>query len=293
MINYKGKMVIIAGPTASGKSDVGLELAKKIDGYIVNADSRQVYRHLDIGTAKPQFKKEIEKNVYTIDGINHYLFNIVDPTFNYTLYHYQRDVGQVLNREKGIPILVGGTGLYIDSVVFNYILTKKNSERDLSKKTVKELQHLAKPYLDRMNRSDRENRHRLIRAVARGGVDKLKGREIDNIYFVINLPKSVLESRVRERIEQMFRDGLLQENKKLLEMSYTYSDKGMNSIGYIEFKEYFEKIISLEEVKENIYRNTMKYIKRQNTWFRRNSNSIWIEDLNDITYLASNFILKE
>ena len=144
-----------------------------------------------------------------------------------------------------------------------------------------------------MNRSDRENRHRLIRAVARGGVDKLKGREIDNIYFVINLPKSVLESRVRERIEQMFRDGLLQENKKLLEMSYTYSDKGMNSIGYIEFKEYFEKTISLEEVKENIYRDTMKYIKRQNTWFRRNSNSIWIEDLNDITYLASNFILKE
>lgn len=293
MINYKGKMVIIAGSTASGKSDVGLELAKKIDGYIVNADSRQVYRHLDIGTAKPQFKKEIEKNVYTIDGINHYLFNIVDPTFNYTLYHYQRDVGQVLNREKGIPILVGGTGLYIDSVVFNYILTKKNSERDLSKKTVKELQHLAKPYLDRMNRSDRENRHRLIRAVARGGVDKLKGREIDNIYFVINLPKSVLESRVRERIEQMFRDGLLQENKELLEMGYTYSDKGMNSIGYIEFKEYFEKTISLEEVKENIYRDTMKYIKRQNTWFRRNSNSIWIEDLNDITYLASNFILKE
>ncbi len=286
-------MVIIAGSTASGKSDVGLELAKKIDGYIVNADSRQVYRHLDIGTAKPQFKKEIEKNVYTIDGINHYLFNIVDPTFNYTLYHYQRDVGQVLNREKGIPILVGGTGLYIDSVVFNYILTKKNSERDLSKKTVKELQHLAKPYLDRMNRSDRENRHRLIRAVARGGVDKLKGREIDNIYFVINLPKSVLESRVRERIEQMFRDGLLQENKELLEMGYTYSDKGMNSIGYIEFKEYFEKTISLEEVKENIYRDTMKYIKRQNTWFRRNSNSIWIEDLNDITYLASNFILKE
>ncbi|NLZ24300.1 hypothetical protein GX888_00930 [Candidatus Dojkabacteria bacterium] len=293
MINYKGKMVIIAGPTASGKSDVGLELAKKIDGYIVNADSRQVYRHLDIGTAKPQFEKEIEKNVYTIDGINHYLFNIVDPTFNYTLYHYQRDVGQVLNREKGIPILVGGTGLYIDSVVFNYILTKKNREKDLSKKTVKELQHLAKPYLDRMNKSDRENRHRLIRAIARGGVDKLKGREVDNIYFVINLPKSVLESRVRERIEQMFRDGLLQENKKLLEMSYTYSDKGMNSIGYIEFKEYFEKIISLEEVKENIYRNTMKYIKRQNTWFRRNSNSIWIEDLNDITYLASNFILKE
>ena len=156
-----------------------------------------------------------------------------------------------------------------------------------------ELKNLAKAYLNDMNESDRENKHRLIRAIQREGVNQKKGEKLNCLYFVLDTQKEILEKRVKTRIEEMFRNGLLEENINLLEKGYTYNDKGSNSIGYIEFKEYFEKKISLEDVKEEIYRNTLSYIKRQKTWFRRNKESKWINDENDIYYTASNFILKE
>jgi len=116
---------------------------------------------------------------------------------------------------------------------------------------------------------------------------------LNHIYFVIDIDKEILKGRVRQRIDKMFEDGLLEENISLRKQGYTYEDKGMNSIGYIEFKEYFNDKISLEEVKEKIYKNTLSYIKRQRTWFRRNSESNWTNSYEDILYKASNFISKE
>ena len=290
MIDYNGKIIVIAGPTASGKSDIAITLAKKINGYIINGDSRQVYKYLNIGTAKPVF----QNSEYTIDGIKHYLYDFVDPKDSFTLFDYQLAVKDILRKEKGIPILVGGSGLYIDSVVFNYILSKNhNIDTTLQSKSIEELKELAKEYLPNMNESDRENKHRLIRAIQRKGITHKKGSTLNSIYFVLDIKKEILEKRVEERIERMFKEGLLQENISLLKKGYTYEDKGMNSIGYIEFKEYFDKEKTLEQVKEDIYRNTLSYIKRQKTWFKRNKNSIWINNKEDIYYKASNFILKE
>ena len=290
MIDYKGKIIVIAGPTASGKSDIAITLAKKINGYIINGDSRQVYKYLNIGTAKPVF----QNSEYTIDGIKHYLYDFVDPKDSFTLFDYQLAVKDILKKEKGIPILVGGSGLYIDSVVFNYILSKNhNIDTTLQSKSIEELKELAKEYLPNMNESDRENKHRLIRAIQRKGSTHKKGEMLNSIYFVLDIEKEILEKRVRERIDGMFQEGLLEENISLLEKGYTYEDKGMNSIGYIEFKEYFDKEKTLEQVKEDIYRNTLSYIKRQKTWFKRNKNSMWINNKEDIYYKASNFILKE
>ena len=290
MIDYKGKIIVIAGPTASGKSDIAITLAKKINGYIINGDSRQVYKYLNIGTAKPVF----QNSEYTIDGIKHYLYDFVDPKDSFTLFDYQLAVKDILKKEKGIPILVGGSGLYIDSVVFNYLLSKNgNIDITLQSKSIEELKELAKEYLPNMNESDRENKHRLIRAIQRKGSTHKKGEMLNSIYFVLDIEKEILEKRVEERIERMFKEGLLQENISLLKKGYTYEDKGMNSIGYIEFKEYFDKEKTLEQVKEDIYRNTLSYIKRQKTWFKRNKNSIWINNKEDIYYKASNFILKE
>ena len=290
MIDYKGKIIVIAGPTASGKSDIAITLAKKINGYIINGDSRQVYKYLNIGTAKPVF----QNSEYTIDGIKHYLYDFVDPKDSFTLFDYQLAVKDILKKEKGIPILVGGSGLYIDSVVFNYLLSKNdNIDTTLQSKSIEELKELAKEYLPNMNESDRENKHRLIRAIQRKGSTHKKGDMLNSIYFVLDIEKEILEKRVRERIDGMFQEGLLEENISLLEKGYTYEDKGMNSIGYIEFKEYFDKEKTLEQVKEDIYRNTLSYIKRQKTWFKRNKNSIWINNKEDIYYKASNFILKE
>jgi len=295
MIEYPKEIVVVAGPTASGKSSVGLKLAQKLNGYIINGDSRQLYKKVNIGTAKPKFDKEISRGVHKLNGIYHYLYDFVDPKENFTLFDYQKEVQSVLDEAEGIAILVGGTGLYIDSVVFNYHLTENSNEKDnnLKKKNLKELQELAKEYLTDMSPSDRRNKHRLIRAIQRQEVNRKKGKPLNYKYFVVDLPKEELERRVKKRMKKMFERGLLEENISLLNQGYTYQDKGLKSIGYIEFKEYFEGEISLEEVKEKIFRNSMKYIKRQKTWFRRNDNTIWEGDSEKIVQEASNFILNE
>lgn len=294
MIDYKGKIIVIAGPTASGKSDIALKLAKDINGYIINGDSRQIYKDLNIGTAKLIFDEEISDGIYLLNDIKHFLYDLVNPKENFTLYEYQRAVETVLKKEKGVPILVGGTGMYVDSVIFNYELipnTEKSTK--LENKNIEELQSLAKEFLNDMNESDRRNKHRLIRAIERGGVNRRKGKELDNIYFVIDIEKELLKKRVNTRIEDMFTQGLLEENISLLKKGYTYEDRGMNSIGYIEFREYFKNEITLEEVKQKILSNTLSYIKRQRTWFRRNKKSIWSNSYEEILYKTSNFILKE
>ena len=287
MINYQGKIVVITGATASGKSHIATKLAKNINGYILNGDSRQVYKHLNIGTTKPT-KEEIEGCC-----VEHLLYDFVDPKENFTLFEYQKRVMNILNTKRGIPILTGGTGLYIDSVVFNYDLKENNNNEDLSLFSVEQLQEMAKEYLPEMTESDKKNRHRLIRAIQRGNIGRKKGKELNHIYFVIDIPKNELKKRIDLRIEKMFKEGLLEENEKLLSMGYTYEDKGMNSIGYKEFKEYFEKEITLDEVKEKIRSNTYAYAKRQRTWFRRNKNTIWTNNYDNILDLASNFISKK
>lgn len=293
MIEYKEKIIVIAGATATGKSEISLKLAKKINGYIINADSRQIYKKINIGSAKPKFDKEISKGVHTLNGITHYLYDFVDPKENFTIFDYQNCVNNVLKNTQGIPILTGGSGLYIDSVIYNYKLSKNNKNTDLKDKSIEELQELAKEYLPYMSESDRKNKHRLTRAIQRGGVNREKGKELNNIYFVIDIEKQILQERIKKRIDNMFKEGLLEENISLLKQGYTYNDKGMKTIGYIEFKEYFENKISLEDVKERIFKNTMGYVKRQRTWFKRNKNAVWINDPKEILYLASNFILKE
>lgn len=293
MIEYKGKIIVIAGATATGKSEISLKLAKELNGNIINADSRQIYTKINIGSAKPKFDREISKGIHTLNGITHYLYDFVDPKENFTIFDYQNCVNNVLKNTHGIPILTGGSGLYIDSVIYNYKLSKNNKNIHLKDKSIEELQELAKEYLPYMSESDRKNRHRLIRAVQREGVNKEKGKELNNIYFVIDIKKEILQERIKKRIDNMFKEGLLEENISLLKQGYTYDDKGMKTIGYIEFKEYFENKRTIDDVKEEIFKNTMGYVKRQRTWFKRNKNAIWVNDAKEISYLASNFILTE
>ena len=290
MIEYKGKIIVIAGATATGKSEISIKLANELNGYIINADSRQIYKKINIGSAKPKFDREISKGIHTLNGITHYLYDFVDPKENFTIFDYQNSVNNVLKNTHGIPILTGGSGLYIDSVVYNYKLSKNNKNTDLKDKSIDELQELAKEYLPYMSESDRKNRHRLIRAIQREGVNREKGKELNNIYFVIDIEKEILQERIKKRIDDMFKEGLLEENISLLKQGYTYDDKGMKTIGYIEFKEYFENKISLEDVKERIFKNTMAYIKRQRTWFRRNKGSIWVRDYSQILRDSIRFI---
>jgi tRNA dimethylallyltransferase len=271
-------IVVIAGATATGKTEIAIKLAQKFNGYIINGDSRQVFKELNIGTAKPT-QKEIEKS-----KVPHKLFGHVSIDKGYNLFKYQQEVRKILKENpQRTAFLVGGTGLYIDSVVYNYKLTeKKGNEIDrkiLEKLTIEELQEKVGEDLEKLNESDRENPRRLIRFLERGSLNYKKGRPLKHIYIVLEKDFSFIEKNIEKRIEKMFKNGLLKENQELFKQG---KHGVINTIGYREFREFFEKEITIDEVKKRIFLNTRKYAKRQITWFKRNKNAIWVKDYKGI-----------
>jgi tRNA dimethylallyltransferase len=296
MINYSKPVIVIAGPTASGKSSLAIKLAKDINGYIINADSRQIYKELKIGTAQPV--PEIVKDcVWYIDGIKHYLYGHVSAKKRYNLYQYQKDVQRVLDKENGMPILVGGTGLYIDCIVYNYKLKnniKKDtqySRKELEKMSLKELQsELTKETLNKLNSSDRNNPVRLIRAIERGGVNREKGQKLKHLYTVVDINDENLKERIKDRIDLMIEQGLVEEVRNLLDNGFNFEMSAMQSIGYNEFEGYFEKEKTLEQVKDEIVLHTLQYSKRQKTWFKRNRNIVKVDGYNTLYEEALKFL---
>lgn len=274
-------IVVIAGPTASGKSQIAIKLARDFNGYILNGDSRQIYKELNIGTAKPT-SEEIKKS-----QIEHRLFGHVSIDEDYNLYRYQKDAFKVLEeKENQNAFLVGGTGLYIDSVVYNYKLKKGDERRrkELEKLTLKELQEKTGEDLKKLNYSDRQNPRRLIRFLERDKKIYEKGEPLKHIYFVLEKDFNIIEKNIKKRIEDMFRMGLLEENEKLFKEG---KHEKINTIGYKEFEDFFKGKITLEQVKEKIFLNTRQYAKRQITWFKRNKDAIWVKDYEEIYSILS------
>ena len=281
-------IIVISGCTASGKSDVALKLAKRINGVILNADSRQIYKEVSIGTAKPNLVLN-ENNDWEQEGIKHYLYSQTSISKKYNLYQYQTDTFKILNQltPQMTPILTGGTGLYIDSVIFNYKLKTLSQPQtevadNLSDFTAKELQRLVpSEILNKLNESDRQNKNRLIRVIQKGLPSTEKGTPFEHIYFFLDIEKDILEKRIEQRVNQMFKNGLLEENIKIRN-KFPKSTFFKTTIGYKEFEDYFQKNISLDEVKENIISHTKQYTKRQRTWFRRNKGVIYVKSLKEI-----------
>ncbi len=281
-------IIVISGCTASGKSDVALKLAKRINGVILNADSRQIYKEVSIGTAKPNLILN-ESNQWEKEGITHYLYSQTSINKKYNLYQYQTDAFKILNQlsPQITPILTGGTGLYIDSVIFNYKLKTLSQPQtevadNLSDFTAKELQRLVpSEILNKLNESDRQNKNRLIRVIQKGLPSTEKGTPFEHIYFFLDIEKDILEKRIEQRVNQMFKNGLLEENIKIRN-KFPKSTFFKTTIGYKEFEDYFPKNISLDEVKEDIISHTKQYAKRQRTWFRRNKGVIYVKSLKEI-----------
>jgi tRNA dimethylallyltransferase len=281
-ITNKHKVIAVVGATASGKTQYSIELAKSIDGEIISADSRLVYKGFDIGTAKPTIEEQA--------GIPHYMIDIVEPEFDYSagLYKKQAEakISEILNRGK-TPIIVGGTGLYIDILLKNYDLPQvepnKTLRAKLSEMSTEELHNeLCQLDVRAGEIIDKNDRKKLIRAVE---IIKTSGKLLSEVRGISeqkydvewigrNFERDILYSRIEKRVDIMVEQGLVEETKRLLDKHGRIPNL-INTIGYREILGYLDNFYSLEEAKDLLKKNTRNYAKRQLTWFRKNEDIRW------------------
>ena len=267
-------IIVICGPTGVGKTKMSVELAKKYNAVILNADSMQVYKELNIGTAKVT---EEEK-----EGVPHYLFDIKEPEDMYTVYDYQKDLREKLEEFKDRNIIiVGGTGLYIKAGLYNYEFNEEeesNTYDDLSNEEL--LEEVKK--IEPNSETHVNNRKRLIRELNRKGTPTNKDELLYPAIFIgLTTDRDTLYERINKRVDIMVKDGLLDEVKSLYDRNIR-SKSIMTGIGYKELYEYFDGKISLEEALDLIKQRSRKYAKRQYTWFNNQMDVKWFDvDFND------------
>ena len=288
-------LLVIAGPTASGKSDLALRVAEKFNGEIVSADSAQIYRFLDIGTAKPS-KEEQER-------VKHHLIDIIDPNEQFTAADYQKEARAAINeinRNEKLPIICGGTGLYIKSLLENYKFSKEGRDEELRK----ELKILAEnkggaelhKKLEKVDKISAEKIHpndinRMIRALevyykegtplSETNKSLIKEPNEYNLLFIaLTMEREKLYHRINERTNLMLSEGLIDEVRSLLE-NYSPVAPGLQVIGYRQCVKYLNSEITYEELSELIKKETRNYAKRQYTWFRREKKILWIDCLTE------------
>ena len=299
-------LIVILGPTASGKSDLAVKLAKKFNGEIVSADSRQVYKGMDIGTAKPKgnWKLEIGNWKFIVKGIPHYLLDVINPDqeFNAAIYKKLaiKKIKDIQKRNK-IPFLVGGTGLYIQAVVDNIefpkALPQKRLRKKLEKKSAKELFKIYQK-LDPKGAKfiEKENKRRLIRAIevckATGKSfwqQRKKGKPLFEVLQIgLKLPKEELKNRITKRVEKMIKMGLEKEAKNLVKKYGWISS--LQTIGYQEWKNLWEGKIDKKEVEKSIIQHTIQFARRQMTWFKRDQRIHWIKNYHQTEKLVKKFL---
>lgn len=266
-------IIVITGPTGVGKTKMSIELAKRIDAEIINADSMQVYKDLNIGTAKITEKEK--------EGIPHHLFDIVEPTNMYTVYDYQKDardiINDVLSRGKKV-IIVGGTGLYIKALLYDYKFVKEDKTYDFSKMSNEEI-------LDKINSYNLDinlhinNRKRMERVLTKLYNNNMQTEKTDTVLYDfvaigLTTTRDNLYKIIDNRVDKMIEDGLIDEVEELYKKNI--HSKAINTgIGYKELYKYFDKEISLDEAISLIKKNSRHYAKRQYTFFNNQMNIKW------------------
>ena len=271
-------VICIVGPTGVGKTKISIELAKKLNGEIINADSTQVYRGMDIATAKIT---EEEK-----EGITHHLFDIKDIDENYTVYDYQKDCRLKIKEieEKGkTPILVGGTGLYIKAALYDYKFEEENILNEYNEYTNEELYNKLLS-IDPNTEIHMNNRKRVIRSLNyfENNNETLSSKEkadkplYDVIFIGLTTDREILYDRINKRVDIMLGNGLLEEAKRIYDTNIK-SKSVLTPIGYKELFEYFDGKCTLEESIELIKQRSRKYAKRQYTWNKHQFNVNWFD----------------
>lgn len=257
MVSKLSPLIAIVGETASGKSALAMAVAHKFNGEIICADSRTVYTGMDIGTAKPSAEDQAQ--------MSHHLLDVVNPDQNFNVVSFQgstlESIKSISERGK-LAIMVGGTGLYVDSVLFDLDFEVEKGERD--------------PLNPRHQKSE--------------GFP-LDGKTLrpNTLVIGIAMPKEKLEERIGKRVEQMFNDGLEEEVKNLAD-KYGWDAAAMSATGYIEWQGYFEGNQTLEQTKELIIIHTRQYAKRQRTWFKRNKSIQWVSSSEEAISICKQFL---
>ena len=292
----KPKVIVICGPTASGKTALSIELAKRINGEIVSSDSMQIYKDMDIGTAKPT--KEETKD------IKHYLIDFVAPDQRYSVAEFKKDaenaIEEILAKGK-TPIIVGGTGLYVDSLIYgrqyqdieideNY----RNELEEIAKKQgleklYEQAQKIDPEAMKKISPNDKKRIIRVLEIYKATGKNKteqeIESRKNEVKYdykvFAINMDREKLYDRINKRVDIMLEQGLIQEVQSLVK-KYNEFPTAMQGLGYKEVVQYLKNEISYDEMVDKIKMETRRYAKRQITWFKKNKQTIWIDGQKDL-----------
>ena len=284
--------VVLTGPTAVGKTALSIELAKAISGAIISADSMQVYKHMDIGSAKIMPEE--------MEGIRHYLVDEFEPDEEFHVARFVERAKECLNeiyREGKIPIIVGGTGFYIQALLYDVNFSEQNTNTEYRK----ELEYLAEEkgaeYLHKMLKEvdaasaeaiHANNRKRVIRALEfyhltgtkiseHNETEKQKTAPYNFAYFVLTDNRKHLYERIEKRVDMMIKNGLVEEVQKLKDMGYHREMVSMQGLGYKEILDYLDGKMTLEEAVSLIKKETRHFAKRQLTWFRRERDVIWFD----------------
>lgn len=304
------KFIILSGPTAVGKTNISVKLAQKLNGEIISSDSMQIYKGMDIGSAKVKSEE--------MEGIPHYLIDFLEPTEEFTAASFKEKASLLIREinERGkLPIITGGTGLYINSLIHDYSFTsvfKDEAYRDylykLSIEKGNEYIHSMLKESDPVSYSSihPNNIKRIIRALE---VYKTSGKpfscymntkqdkKYDFLYFVLTMDRIKLYDRINKRVDGMIHDGLLQEVRNLKNTGLTPDMQSMKGIGYKELLYYLDGTYTLDEAIDKIKQGSRNYAKRQLTWFRREKEVIWVDkdkfvDDNAIIYYIIEYITK-
>ena len=291
------KVIIITGPTCSGKTKVGISLAKRLETEIISADSRQLYKHLDIGTAKP-VSEELKQ-------IKHHLIDFLEPDENYNVSKFETDALNIIEHilQKGkIPIVVGGSGLYIKGLI-DGIFNTVDVDEDYREELKNQREQFGNEFLyNELKTVDPEtaskllpqNWKRIMRALevfhltskSIRDFQKSYTREIDCefIQYGLNWRREILYQNINNRVDPMIQDGLVDEVKNILSKGFFKNLNALNTVGYKEIISYLDKEITLERAVELIKRNTRRYAKRQMTWFRKDDRINWtnINSIDDL-----------
>ena len=287
----KPKVIVICGPTASGKTTLSIQLAQKINGEIISSDSMQIYKDMNIGTAKPDQQE--------MQGIKHYLLDFVSPDERYSVADYKQDakkaIKEILKKGK-VPIVVGGTGLYIDSLI--YEIEYPNIEFD--EKYRKELENIAEEQglkvlyekakeidpeaIKKISENDKKRILRILEIYHATGKNKTeqekesRKNEVEYEYkiYALKWDRQELYERINKRVDIMIEQGLIDEVKEIYQ-KYQSFPTAMQGLGYKEVVEYLEGKISKDDMIEKIKQETRRYAKRQLTWFRKNKQTIWLD----------------